>query len=44
MKGQFVDRKKIARKRVKGLIVFLIVILFVILIYDVCLLVKGWIN
>ena len=36
------NRKEIARKRIRGLIIFLIVVLSCVLFYDVYLLVKGW--
>lgn len=35
------ERKIIARRRVKGLIIFLIVILSLVLMYDIYLLFKG---
>lgn len=37
-----VNRKEIARRRVKGLIIFLIVVFSCVLFYDVYLLFKGW--
>ncbi len=37
-----INRKEIARKRIRGLIIFLIVVLSCVLFYDVYLLVKGW--
>ena len=36
------SRKEIARKRIRGLLVFLIVILSFVLFYDFYLLIKGW--
>ena len=36
------NRKLVARKRVRGLIVFLIVILSCVLVYDMFTIVKGW--
>ena len=36
------SRKLIARKRVRGLIIFLIVILSFVLVYDVYNLIRGW--
>jgi len=35
------NRKEIARRRVRGLIVFLIVVLSFVLIYDLYLFIKG---
>ena len=36
------NRKLVARKRIRGLIVFLIVILSCVRVYDVFTIVKGW--
>lgn len=36
------ERKIIARKRIRGLLIFLIVIFSLVLCYHVYLLVKGW--
>ena len=36
------SRKEIARKRIRGLIIVLIVVLSCVLIYDVYTLAKGW--
>lgn len=36
------DRKYIAKKRVRGLLVFLIAVSMLVLFYDVYLLIKGW--
>ena len=36
------SRKEIARRRVRGLIIFLIVILSLVLVYDAYTLIKGW--
>lgn len=36
------ERKMIARRRVRGLLVFLIVIFSIVLLYDIYLFVKGW--
>lgn len=37
-----INRKAIARRRIRGLIIFLIVVLSCVLFYDIYLLVKGW--
>ena len=39
---QAMSRKQIARRRVRGLIIFLIVILSLVLVYDLFTLVRGW--
>lgn len=36
------DRKEIAKKRVRGLLIFLIIVLSMILLRDVYLFFKGW--
>ncbi len=38
------EKKKIARRRVRGLIIFLIVLFSIILIYDIYLVVSGWVK
>ena len=38
---QATNRKEIARRRVRGLIIFLIVVLSFILVYDVCTMIRG---
>lgn len=40
--GQVNNRKEIARKRVRGLLIVLIAIMSLVLFYHVFLLVKGW--
>ena len=39
---QGASRKETARKRIRGLIVFLIVILSFVLVYDLYCFVEGW--
>lgn len=39
---QMMSRKEIARKRVRGLIIFLTVILSFVLIYDLFALLRDW--
>ena len=40
---QIQSRKEVARRRVRGLIIFLIVVLSFVLAYDVYTFIKGWI-
>ena len=40
--GQMTSRKMVARKRIRGLIVFLIVILSFVLVYDIYTLIESW--
>jgi len=42
MKKKRISRKEVAKKRIRGLIILLIVILSCVLIYDVYTLAKGW--
>ena len=39
---QMMSRKEISRRRVRGLIVFLIVVLSFVFIYDLFSFVRGW--
>lgn len=39
---QTMSRKEISRKRIRGLIIFLIVVLSFVLIYDLFTFVRGW--
>ena len=39
---QTMSRKEISRKRIRGLIIFLIVVLSFVLVYDLFTLVEGW--
>jgi len=41
---QVMNRKEIARKRIRGLLIFLIVIFSLVLFYHVYLLVEGWMD
>lgn len=40
--GQVNDRKTIARKRIKGLLIFLIVVMSLVLFYHIFLFVESW--
>ena len=42
MRKKIRSRKEIARKRIRGLLIFLIVVSCMILFYHIYLLVKGW--
>ena len=42
MKKRRPSRKEVAKKRIRGLIIVLIILLSCVLIYDVFTLAKGW--
>ena len=43
MKKQEKNRKEVARKRIRGLLIFVIIILSLVLFYDVYLMIKDWV-
>lgn len=40
---ELLERKTLQRKRIRGLLIVLNVLLFAILVYDIVMKVKGWI-